>query len=160
MFSHTRNLGLIALAVGMMITAGGSEADADYGYGQRQYYSSWSYQPTQSYSYTRYYYRPTVTSNSYSYHYCISYPSQPRYVYYYNPTSQVYWGRYDLEGKKGAEYSLLAEADRKKDLKAIPESAFPTPGAMPAIPDSKDGVSIEPIRTKPGDKPEDLPATN
>lgn len=159
MLSQARQFGLIALAIGVMSQAPQSEADAGYGYGQRQYYSSWSYQPTRSYHYTRYYYRPTVTSTSYSYHYCISYPSQPRYVYYYNPVRQVYWGRYDLEGKKGAEYSLLAEQDRKKNLADIPESAFPVPGAMPAIPDSKDGEIIEPLRTKPGDEPKDLPAT-
>ena len=132
------------------------EADA-YGYGGRQYYSSWSYQPSRSYHYTRYYYQPTVTATTYHYHYCISYPSQPRYVYYYNPVSEVYWGRLDLEGKEGAQYSLLADKDRKKNLSDIPESAFPAPAALPAIPGTADNIKMEAITTRPGEEPADLP---
>ncbi|QDV66434.1 hypothetical protein Poly24_01200 [Rosistilla carotiformis] len=157
MLTHVKKLALAALAIGMVSQFAISEAEA--GYGGRQYYSSWSYQPTRSYHYTRYYYKPVVSAPTYSYHYCISYPSQPRYVYYYNPRSQQYWGRYDLEGTEGAQYSLLAEKDRKKNLEDIPESAFPAPAAMPAIPDSKDGIAIEPIKDKPGDEPKDLPYT-
>lgn len=107
---------------------------------QRHYYSSWSYYPQYTYYYTQYYYRPTVTSD-YSYHYCIYYPSSPRYVYYYNPYTRYYWGRYDTK-EKG--YSLLAEKDRKTNLKEIPEEAFPKPAEMPAIPESKDGEKMLP----------------
>ncbi len=69
---------VLAVAFGM----GAGEANAGY----RQYYSSWSYQPSTSYYYTTYYYKPQVSYSGYQYHYCIYYPSQPRYVYYYNPT--------------------------------------------------------------------------
>jgi len=111
----------------------------------RQYYdTSYTYSPTYSYYYTTYYYTTTVTQTTYDYHYCIYYPSQPQYVYYYNPTTQAYWGRYDLGSKGEARYSILAEKDRKKDLKAIPESAFPKPAAMPTIPGAKDEVAMEP----------------
>ena len=112
---------------------------------QRQYYdTSYSYSPTYSYYYTRYYYQPEVTYTTYDYHYCIYYPSRPSYVYYYNPTTQVYWGRYKLGSKGNERYSILADKDRKKDLGEIPESAFPSPAAMPKIPGSTDGVTIEP----------------
>jgi hypothetical protein len=97
------------------------------------YYTSWNYYPSHSYHYTSYYYTPT------RYHYCIYYPSYPRYVYYYNPYSRSYWGRYDLEGKEGAQYSELAEADRKGKLADIPESAFPKAGPMPKNPDGTEG---------------------
>ncbi|QDS85879.1 hypothetical protein [Rosistilla ulvae] len=157
MLSQVGKMALVGLAVAMLSQVAVDQAEA--GYGGRQYYSSWSYQPSRSYHYTRYYYRPVVSSPTYSYHYCISYPSQPRYVYYYNPSSQQYWGRYDLQGTEGANYSLLAKKDRKKNLEDIPESAFPPPAAMPAIPGSKDGVAIEPIKEKPADEPTDLPAT-
>ncbi len=40
-------------------------------------------------------------------------------------------------------YSLLEDKDRKKELKDIPESAFPKPAKMPAVPESSDGVGIE-----------------
>lgn len=107
----------------------------------RHYYSSWSYHPQRSYHYVQYYYKPEPTYTTYNYHYCIYYPSAPQYVYYYNPYSKHYWGRYDVKNKG---YSLLAEADRKGSLKEIPESAFPAPGEMPTIPESADGERMPP----------------
>lgn len=119
----------------------------------RHYYSSWSYYPQRTYYYVRYYYQPQTTVQDYSYHYCIYYPATPRYVYYYNPYSQVYWGRYDTK-EKG--YSLLAEKDRKGNLKDIPDAAFPKPGEMPTIPDAKDGEKMLPPPKVPTDDPKDL----
>ena len=136
---------VIALA---MVSAVGAFANVSEA-GHRQYYSNWSYYPTTTYYYSTYYYQPQQNSSGYNYHYCISYPSQPRYVYYYNPHSRVYWGRLDLEGKDGNVYSILKEEDRKEKLADIPETAFPKPAAMPVIPDSTDGVAIEPIKTAP-----------
>lgn len=129
----------------------------DAAFRARQYYSTWSYRPTQTYYYRYYYYKPYVNYPSYNYHYCIHYPARPRYVYYYNPHQRVYWGRLDLEGKEGSQYSLLAEADRKERLADIPESAFPEPSDMPVIPESKDDIRIEPMTDIPGD---DLPEVN
>lgn len=134
----------------------------------RQYYSSWTYQPRQRYYARRFYYKPTPTYSGYSYHYAIYYPKRyssrarySRYVYYYNPVRRVYWGRFDLEGEPGKQYSLLKQADRKSNLDEIPESAFPPPGEMPVLPDSEDSVRIKPIDRKnlPDDSaPDDLPA--
>jgi hypothetical protein len=122
----------------------------------RQYYdSTWTYSPSYGYYYVHYYYRPVVTYTTYEYHYCIYYPSQPSYIYYYNPTAQVYWGRYEIGSKGEERYSLLAEKDRKKDLKEIPNGAFPKPGKMPTIPGAKDNVAIEP---PPESVPKDKPA--
>ena len=92
----------------------------------------------------RYYYKPVITYTTYEYHYCIYYPSSPSYVYYYNPTTQAYWGRYELGSKGEKRYSILAEKDRKKDLKDIPETAFPAPAAMPQIPGAEDKVAMDP----------------
>ncbi|WP_250846961.1 hypothetical protein [Aquisphaera insulae] len=133
-----RPIAFLALAVAAF--APGREASA-----QRQYYeTTYTYSPTHQYYYVRYYYRPVVTTEEYSYHYCIYYPSHPRYIYYYNPTRQVYWGRYEIGSGGEKRYSILAEKDRKKDLKDIPEDAFPKPAGMPDIPESKDKVAIEP----------------
>lgn len=108
------------------------------GYG-RQYYGTWAYQNN---CYVRtYYYQPYVGYSGYQSSYVYYYPSQPRYYYYYNPTTQVYWGRSPVKSDKPV-YSLLKKEDRKKDLKDIPESAFPEPTDPPAIPDSKDGVKM------------------
>lgn len=115
----------------------------------RQYYSSWSYYPTNGYYYSTYYYQPYSSYQGYQYHYSIYYPSQPRYVYYYNPYTRAYWGRLDLEGKDGAQYSMLADKDRKEKLSDIPETAFPKPAKMPTIPESNDGVAMEPIKFSP-----------
>lgn len=122
------------------------------GYG-RQYYSSWSYYPTSNYYYSTYYYQPTTTYTGYQYNYCIYYQSQPSYVYYYNPYKQTYWGRLDVNGKPGAQYSLLEDKDRKQKLTDIPETAFPKPAAMPKIPESGDNVAMEPA-PKPPELPE------
>jgi hypothetical protein len=145
--------GLIALAA---VTAVAAPASARLF--RRHYYASWSYYPQYTYYYRAYYYKPYNDYEGYKYHYCIHYPTQPRYVYYYNPYSSQYWGRYDMEAKG---YSLLAEKDRKKNLKDIPEEAFPKPAEMPAIPESTDGEKIPPIEPDDlpkGDAPKDVPA--
>jgi hypothetical protein len=117
----------------------------------RQYYGGWTYYPQRSYYYSYYYYKPYPSYTGYNYHYSIYYPSTPRYVYYYNPHRNVYWGRYDLEAKGDDRYSLLEEKDRKANLKDIPESAFPQPGAMPRIPEAKDDdkTAIDPPPAPP-----------
>lgn len=133
-------------------------SDAGYNYAARHYYSGWSYYPSRTYYYSYYYYKPSANYNGYAHHYCVYYPTRPRYVYYYNPSRRVYWGRYDLE-QKG--YSLLAEADRKADLQDIPETAFPKPAEMPVIPDAEDGermLPIDPTKLPSSDEPKDAPA--
>jgi len=140
MNSLTRRL-LALLFVGASLSCFIDVQTAEAGNYYRQRYSSWSYHPTRTYYYTTYSYHPvvrTVTTN-YRYHYAIHYPTQPRYVYYYNPVRRVYWGRYDMQ-EKG--YSLLKPEDRKQELTDIPESAFPQPGEMPPIPESKDGEKM------------------
>ncbi len=133
---------------------------ASAAYRLRQYYdTSYSYSQSNGYYYTTYYYTPVVTTTTYEYHYCIYYPSQPQYIYYYNPTTQAYWGRYEIGSKGEKRYSILAEKDRKKDLTAIPESAFPKPAAMPTIPGAKDEVAMEPPpeNVPKADAPKDAP---
>jgi hypothetical protein len=148
MYPKLRRLVLAVIAGASMLALSG---DAQAGRYYRQYYSSWSYYTTTRYYYRTYYYYPTTTATTYSYHYAIYYPSQPRYVYYYNPTSQAYWGRFEFDEKgKAKGYSLLAEKDRKKNLADIPESAFPAPAAMPAIPGTTDG---EKMAVPPADLP-------
>src|SRR4051794_31058398 len=86
--------------IGLLVVAAcfaGAQQDC-FGAG-RHYYSSWNYYPQRTYYYVNYYYKPTVASTDYSYHYCIYYPSAPRYVYYYNPYTRHYWGRYDIQEK-------------------------------------------------------------
>lgn len=147
----------LSLSAVALLALATTSAEAGY---PRQYYGNWSYYPQRSYYYTTYYYKPTPTYSTYSYHYCIYYPSRPRYVYYYNPHRGYYWGRCDLQGKPGEQYSLLAEADRKSNLDEIPESAFPKPGAMPAVPEAKDGTANsdgERIDTPPT-PPQEVPA--
>jgi hypothetical protein len=123
----------------------------------RHYYGGWNYYPSRTYYYSHYYYKPQPTYQGYKHHYCVYYTATPRYVYYYNPVSKVYWGRYDVK-EKG--YSMLAEKDRKDDLKAIPETAFPKPGEMPPIPDSEDGekmLPIDPATLPQAEAPKDAP---
>ena len=120
----------------------------------RQYYSSWRHYGDRGYYYRTYYYTENAddSDDAYQYQYMIYYPSRPRYYYYYNPRSRKYWGRFDRESKGADCYSILAEKDRKTDLKEIEESAFPKPAAMPGIPGAKDGVLME---QPPKDPPEE-----
>jgi len=143
--------------LGLVLGAGLALPEAAEARG-RHYYSGWSYRPTSTYYYSYYRYKPYASYSGYKHHYCIYYPSRPRYVYYYNPVRKVYWGRYDMK-EKG--YSLLAKEDRKNRLDDIPEKAFPKPGKMPPIPESEDGEQILPIdpeslpkATDPKDAPE------
>lgn len=145
-----RLLMLLAVAGTVFVATPPKEADAAY----RQYYGGWNYHGGHGYHYRSYFYKPYVSYPSYHSHYCIHYPSRPRYVYYYNRNTHQYWGRFDTEGKEGAQYSILKPEDRKGTLEEIPESAFPAPAAMPVIPDSEDGVTIEP----PKDLPKGVPA--
>jgi hypothetical protein len=144
--------GLALLAVASLATP----AQAHYG---QPYYGGWNYYSSYGYYYRPYYYQP-YGSDSYHYHYCIYYPSQPSYVYYYNPYRHYYWGRLDLDAKGDNKYSLLDEKDRKESLKDIPDSAFPKPGKMPRIPETKEGddTRIEPISKD--DLPKDLPKSD
>lgn len=134
-----------ALAVAVLVAALASLGAA----APRQYYSDWMYHPGKQYHYRSYYYKPNANFAGYNYHYAIHYPSEPRYVYYFNPYKRTYWGRYDTQGRPGQEYSLLAEKDCREVLKDIPAAAFPAPGKMPAIPESSDGAPIEPPRDLP-----------
>lgn len=150
-----KTLSLAAVIAAAFLATSGTKAEASYAY--RSYYASWSYYPQRTYYYRHYYYKPYTSYTGYKYHYCVYYPSRPRYVYYYNPYSKTYWGRYDLE-QKG--YSLLDEKDRKSNLNEIPEEAFPEPGKMPAIPESEDGETIPAIAADDlpkGEPPTDAP---
>ena len=152
-----RKLALTALMACSFVTAiDTTSQNADAGY--RHYYSNWQYNHGYGYHYRTYYYKPIATYTRYHYHYCIHYP-RSRYVYFYNPIRRVFWGRFDTQGKDGAQYSLLAPKDQNSELKAIPESAFPAPGPMPAIPNSDDGQQIEAITDLPTTAPADLPTS-
>jgi hypothetical protein len=133
------------LAVLAVLTLQPSASPAKQGYG-RQYYSPYRYNEVSSYYYCRYYYQPVVVAEpAYSYHYVVYYPATPTYYYYYNPVRQVYWGRFEVDKDgKAKGYSKLAEKDQKKELTDIPNSAFPEPGKMPAIPEAKDGEQMKP----------------
>lgn len=139
-------LGLVCVAAlaGLSQTDLGTKANAapEPSYG-RQYYGSWSYQTT--YYVRPYYYQPYSGYSGYNQHYVYYYPQvNPSYYYYYNPGTQTYWGRTPVKGDPSKPvYSMLKPEDRKKDLKDIPESAFPEPSTPPAIPESKDNVKME-----------------
>jgi hypothetical protein len=81
----------------------------------------------QGYSY-RYFNYYSPRAKEHKYHFAVYHPAHPRYVYFYNPTTKKYWGRYDL---KACGYSMLAEEDRKPTIGEIPECAFPKAGQIP-----------------------------
>ena len=92
---------------------------------RRQYYNDWNFYPQFGYYYISYYYQPSPRDAGYKYQFCLFYPSNPRFVYYFDPVRHLYWGRLDMKGTPDHQFSLLAEKDRKEKLKDIPEEAFP-----------------------------------
>jgi hypothetical protein len=116
MTNHNNLAGWTVLVLGLLACLPGT-AEAGYSSmyrGSGYYYRNYTY-------YSRKYSR-------YLYHMAVYYPSRPRYVYYYNPYTRKYWGRYD---RSTGRYSLLADCNKRERLSDIPESAFPPGGAMP-----------------------------
>jgi hypothetical protein len=124
---------------------------ADY-YSARQYYATWHKPAQKSYYYRTYFYKPAPTYAGYKHHYVIYFPSRPKYYYFYNPYKKVYWGRCPADHGGKPLYSLLAERDRKGNVEEIPESAFPQPAALPPLPESTDGATLD---LPPDDLPPD-----
>lgn len=126
MFRLNHAVVLTALTCGIWLTSAPASAGM---------YSTYSYSTSHGYGYRTYTYY-SATYRSYHSHYAVYLPHQPRYVYYYNTHSRKYWGRYDVQTGK---YQLLADADKKATIAAIPESDFGKPGEMPpAEPGSDD----------------------
>lgn len=145
MSRHTRLLAGLLLTAACFVTIAGVWAQ-----GRRQYYGQWA--PSgKGYYYCHYYFKPDPRDADYNHHYCIYYPGTPQYVYFYNPESKVYWGRYDCH-RRG--YSMLPQQARNATLKAIPEKSFPAPAPLPPIPESKDKTPIAPPPEPPADLPQ------
>lgn len=147
--SMLKSVVLVAVAaVGLGVSAGESQAAV------RQYYSK-HWERSGGYYHRTYYYQPTVNVQTYQYHRVIYYPTRPKHLYYYNPYSKKYWGRFDME-KNG--YSKLAPEDQNEKLTEIKDEKFPAPTDMPNIPDSTDTVRIDvpPTTDLPYDESKDL----
>ena len=88
-------------------------------------------------------------------HYVISFPHKPGLLFL-QPVTKQYWGRCPVKTDGKPLYSLLAEKDRKGKIDDIPEAAFPKPGALPPIPESDDGATID---LPPDDLPDEATPT-
>jgi hypothetical protein len=102
----------------------------------RQAYSGWCKEG--GYYFSTYYFQ-TKAGGEYKSHRVIYYRPKGQYLFYYDPYSKKYTGRYDLEAKG---YSLLVTKDQGPRLARIPESAFPKPGEMPRVPGAEDDVKV------------------
>jgi len=153
---------LLVLAV--LAVVGGFVSQFAHGntYSSRQYYGGWNKHPTKNYHYRAYYYKPTKDYYGYKHQYATYWPSyrktyKENYYIYYNPYQKKYWGRVPCyreakyEGKP--YYEILQEADRRPEVKDIPEKAFQKMDKMPNIPESKDEV---PMDLPPDDTPPNI----
>jgi hypothetical protein len=137
----------------LLVSLFGAAGQAAHDKSPRQSYSAWRKHAEKPYYYRWYYFKPSADDQEYQYHYGIYYPSRGKRVYLYNPKSKKFWGYYDMEAKG---YSLLPPQKRRERIDDIPAEAFPKPGKMPPIPDSRDGTTmLEPPDDLP--KVEDLP---
>jgi hypothetical protein len=137
----------------VLFLAGLAVAATADSYSPRQYYGGYQKHPKYAYSYRTYYYKPTPDYVGYKHQYAVYNPSQPQYVYFYNPYKKQYWGRCPSAGGGRAAYQILDEKDRKANLEEIDESAFSKPGKMPPVPESEDGATMDA-------PPDDLPGTD
>jgi hypothetical protein len=146
---------LFVLAVIAAIAAKAANQSDHSGHtGGRQYYGNWHGHTsgTGGASYRTYYYKPTPDFVGFKHHYVMHYDSHPQFNYFYNPYTKQFWGRCAAGEVGEASYSLLEQTDRSGDINKIAESAFPKPGAMPPIPESKDGETLDL-------PPDDLPSS-
>ncbi len=141
------NLVLSGLALGLFLGVAATQPAMAQNYAPRQYYSDWQKAPPSrgDFHIRKYYAKPTPDYAGYRTHEVHYFSKKPKHYYYYNPKTQKYWGRCPIENAGKPQYSLLKMEDRQQDLEKIPESAFPPPGKMPAIPDSdpKEGATLD-----------------
>ncbi|MEZ6067796.1 MAG: hypothetical protein R3B90_19270 [Planctomycetaceae bacterium] len=121
----------------------------DYG-SARQYYTPWQKPANSQYAYRTYYYKPTPTYAGYKHHYVIQ---KGDHCYFYNPYEKKYWGRCPSQSYGRPQYSHLPPEWRRPTLQEIPESAFPTPGNLPPIPESDGSVVLD---LPPDDLPSEI----
>ena len=146
----------IVMTAGLFAARGMANDSHQQGSGSsRQYYSMWQSHPQTRYYYRTYYYKPAPEYYGYKHHYVIYSSHHPEYLYFYNPYKKLFWGRCPAHHTGQAQYSLLAESDRRASLDKIPDSAFPSPGPMPPIPESRgeEGANMDM-------PPDDLPASD
>jgi hypothetical protein len=123
----------------------------------RQKYSGWTYNPDKNYYYRKYEYKVKPTDQEYKYDYCVYYKNDAKinnkWVYFYNPQTQKYWGRYPTVNndkyKQYAEkqqdaWSELPMEYRQRDLYKIDTKYFPDPmpNYCPYVPGSEDKVQM------------------
>lgn len=133
-----RTLATAALAIFFLAMSEAPEAQAR---GPRYYAGGYSSRMAGSgYSYRTYRYH-SPRYGGYRYHVATYHPRYPRHVYYYNPYTRKYWGRYDLVS---GGYSQLQEEDKRESLADIPDSAFPTPTQMPPPEAGMEGLMLPP----------------
>ena len=131
----------LILGVAVLVSGLSAATVQAQSYAPRQYYGSWQSAP--KYSYRTYYYKPFPSYSGYRHHYCIHVPSQPKYVYFYNPYKKQYWGRCTLERDGESAYSQLPQEARQPQLSQIPESSFPPPQSAPGIPEARDAGKLD-----------------
>ncbi len=142
----------------------GYSYNASYGSGYGNYtdstpykscsYSNWTYDQSHGYYYCVCSYKPSAYSD-YSKYVCIYNASYGNSVYYYNPTSKTYWGRYDAAAKG---FSTLAAGDQKAVIADLPQDKFSAPAAQQVIPGSQANEQMPAPPALPTDNVATLPA--
>jgi hypothetical protein len=130
---------MFALTAGLITTTASRAADQFH---SRQSFGDW-HQHQRGFSHRAYYYKPHQNFVGFKHHHVIHFNSRPQHHYFYNPYKKQFWGRCPVATDGKPSYSLLAAKDRSGDINKIPESAFPKPGAMPPIPESTDGATLD-----------------
>jgi hypothetical protein len=132
-----------SLILALVLTGTFAAATVANPYTPRQYYGGWQKHAKYNYHYRTYYYKPTPTYSGYKHQYVMYSPAKPKHYYYYNPYKKVYWGRCPVDTNGKGLYSALKEEDCKGSIEEIPETAFPEPGKLPAVPEATDDATLE-----------------
>lgn len=112
-----------------------------------QTYTKWSASPGRSYFYRVLHVQTPAPSEATLEFILVHQPDRPKYFYYFDPVDKKYLGRFIIGAKPEQCFNLLPFADRRTNIKEIPESAYRAIGTMPTFPQvirPRPGTMVEP----------------
>src|SRR5262245_42491634 len=118
----------ILFIVGMLITA--SIGKAQEKQSKNQYYTDgkivgqWHWDANAKCFSAYYTFKSSSNATQFSYHLVYYYPDKDKYVYFYNPRTERFWGRCPLNVSKNNPYQILNAQDQRKRLGEIDQKAF------------------------------------
>lgn len=96
-----------------------------------QYYTGWNAHPSGRIDYCIYYFKTDPNADHYDHQFCIRlrkeyFPSKPGGIYFYDPKSGKYWGRYIGSAGEG-QYAILKKPVSNEEFNQVTAQDFELP---------------------------------